>query len=446
MKKGNDINTICFNASFWPACTIVILSIALSVLLFKHHANSIIEREYSRHELINQLLSKAAAADIIIENHQALYVTLKDFKKKYHLDELSISNNKESLNDVDFLSFLRTQRVVSSWTIPGLAPTKYILIQSKIDKKTILMPFLTSLGIIILFIFASIIMYRRIKQKLHSQIVVPLNQTLNCNGNDFEWFDKKSAASEIVDLYNKTNDFIRTLHQQRDTIQEQNVKQAKYDVALQVAHDIRSPVLALETITGLFPELEGEGKVMINNATKRISQIANDILTEHLPISKETNVKPCSELRLPISDLVRALFEEKKASCPNKAISFELIIDDLSHDTFVNISEEHLNRVLSNIIDNAIQAINGGGIIQMSLRSDIDNAYLCIQDSGCGIPRNEISNIFERGFSLNKEAGNGLGLSYAKEIIEMAKGNIEVVSSVGKGTTIKITLPIAHPT
>src|SRR3990167_2443889 len=92
MKQSTNINRICFDASFWPAFTIVILSVALTMLLFKHHTHTIVEREYNSHELINQLLTKAAATDIIIGNSQALYVTLGDFKKKYQLDNLVISS------------------------------------------------------------------------------------------------------------------------------------------------------------------------------------------------------------------------------------------------------------------------------------------------------------------------------------------------------------------
>lgn len=439
MKRSTNINAICFNASFWPAFIIMVLSIALSGLLFHHHTKDIIEREYSRHELINQLLTKAATTDIIIGNHQALYVTLNDFKKKYQLNALSVSDDND-IEEPSLLNFLQSQSVQTSWIIPGLAPTKYIIIQSRIDKKAILLPFLTSIGIIVLFIAASIIMYRRIKRKLHSQIVAPLNQTLNCNGKDLEWFDMKSAASEIVVLYNKTNDFIQTLHQQRDTIEEQNVKQAKYNVALQVAHDIRSPVLALKTINQICFELSFEAKELIQCVTDRISEIAADILKEYQPYNQTNSNQKNSVTKAPISEVIRMLFEEKKASCINKEITFELLIDNSTNTKCATISDCQLNRILSNIIDNSIQAIQDSGSINMIVISNTQDTCITLSDTGSGIPSEHLDDVFKEGFSLNKLNGNGLGLSSAKKLIEENGGTIEVSSLEGKGTSIKLTL------
>ena len=252
---------------------------------------------------------------------------------------------------------------------------------------------------------------------------------------------KSSAAAEIVVLYNKTNEFIRKLHKQRDIIEEQNIKQAKYDVALQLAHDIRSPILSLETISDLFLELPDDGKALIKNVTKRISQIADDILKEHQPYPQDTTDKSSHDLKLSISEIVSLLCEEKKSSCSNKEISFELTFDDLSSHTIVNVAEKHLNRVLSNIIDNSIEAIQGHGVIQLNIYSDQDYAHLIIQDTGQGIAPHNLENIFKHRFSL-KPSGKGLGLSYAKEIIEANGGQIEIQSTLGEGTSINIAIRV----
>jgi len=295
------------------------------------------------------------------------------------------------------------------------------------------------MGIIFLFIIASIIMYRRVKGKLNSQIVLPINQTLNCKGMDIEWFAKNSAATEIVVLYNKTNEFIRKLHNQRDIIEEQNIKAAKYNIALQLAHDIRSPILALETISELFSELADEGKTLIKNVTKRISQIADDILKEYQPYLPGTTDKYPLDLKISISEIVSSLFEEKKSSCSNKEISFELKFDDFSSDTIVNIAEKHLNRILSNILDNSIEAIHKCGLIQINIHSDPDYTHIFIRDSGQGIAPNNVENVFKQGFSL-KPSGKGLGLAYVKEVIEAHGGQVEIQSTLNDGTSIRVSI------
>ena len=437
--KNNNINAICFHASFWPSFVIIVFSIAISVIFFNYHLNNILEKEIKRHELVSQVVATAIVPNMIINNTNAIKVILDHFKKKYELNKLSVINHDTSDYGQTLLHVLGSQNISSSWKIQGLSPSQYLVIESKLDTKIIIMPLLASMGIIILFIVASIIMYRRIKEKLNTQIVLPINQTLNCKGNDIEWFAKNSAAAEIVVLYNKTNEFIRKLHKQRDTIEEQNIKQAKYDVALQLAHDIRSPILALETISDLFAELTDDGKALIRNVTKRISQIADDILKEHQPYTLDTSDTPTDDFLVSISQIVSSLYEEKKSSCSNKKISFELTVDDFSSHTIVNIAENLLNRVLSNIIDNSIESIHGSGVIQLSIHSDKDITHIKIRDTGQGIAPHNLESIFKQGFSL-KPSGKGLGLSYAKEIIEAHGGQIEIQSILDEGTSINIAI------
>ncbi len=435
MKQNSNINTICFQASFWPSFVIAFLSIAISAIFFNYHLHNILEKEIKRHELVGQVISTAIVPNLIINNTNAVKVILDHFKKKYELNALVVKNQNTSGNKLTLLNVLGSQHISSSWEIPGLSPSQYLVMDSRLDTKIIIMPFLTSMGIIILFIVASIIMYRRIKGKLHSQIVLPINQTLNCKGNDAEWFAKNSAATEIVVLYNKTNEFIRKLHKQRDIIEEQSIKQAKYDVALQLAHDIRSPILALETISDLFSELTDDGKALIKNVTKRISEIADDILKEHQPYLEDATDTSHHD----ISKIVSSLHEEKKSSCSNKDISFELTVDDLSSRTIVNIPEKHLKRILSNIIDNSIESIQGSGVIQLKVHSDQECAHLIVIDTGQGIAPHNLENIFKHGFSL-KPSGKGLGLPYVKDIIKTHGGQIEIQSTLGEGTSIKISI------
>lgn len=431
MNKNLSINKICFHASFWPALAISVLSMALSLLLFKHHTTTIYEREVTRHELISQLFAKAAASDIIIDNKHALYITIKEFKDKYNLENIRLEKANHTI-DVGLFNFIKSQTVKSAWVIPGITPNHYMYFESNINKNMIAMPFFTILGIICLFIFSSILMYQRIKQKLHQQIVKPITQTLNCNGENLEWFDKNSAASEIAMLYQRTNEFIKTLHNQRDLIEEGKVKQAKYDVALQVAHDIRSPVLALDTISKMFCNLNDDARSMIQNVTKRINQIANDILIDYYPNVPQSNQ--------PVATIVQNIVKEKKASYI-KNIKFYVDFDNTSSTCITKMPENQLNRVLSNIINNAIESIITDGSIAIVTRVDQDQVYISIIDSGCGISKENLSKIFELGISINKNS-TGLGLGFIDKIVKEASGELKVNSEEGMGTTITLILPL----
>ncbi|MCB0408132.1 MAG: ATP-binding protein [Bdellovibrionales bacterium] len=102
----------------------------------------------------------------------------------------------------------------------------------------------------------------------------------------------------------------------------------------------------------------------------------------------------------------------------------------------------NLKRILSNIIQNSIEAISGSGNIHVVVKKSKDKVKIEIADDGCGIEREVLKKVFEKGFTKGKSNGSGLGLAYAKKMIEFWNGKIHVISKPGKGTKILITLPV----
>ncbi|WKT57491.1 HAMP domain-containing sensor histidine kinase [Candidatus Nitrosotenuis chungbukensis] len=96
--------------------------------------------------------------------------------------------------------------------------------------------------------------------------------------------------------------------------------------------------------------------------------------------------------------------------------------------------------MITNLIMNAIQAMNNSGQVDVRLFDDGKYATLQVIDSGCGIPKDVMPRIFEPLFTT-KQIGTGLGLASCKAIVEQHKGIITVTSSVGKGTTFTIRIP-----
>ncbi len=107
---------------------------------------------------------------------------------------------------------------------------------------------------------------------------------------------------------------------------------------------------------------------------------------------------------------------------------------------------EALNQVWTNLLQNAMQAMDSFGTLAVSLYSMDDYAVVSISDSGCGIPENLIQRIFEPFFTTKAAGeGSGLGLDIAKNIIDRHKGHIKVQSTVGVGTTFSVYLPLNRP-
>jgi signal transduction histidine kinase len=122
------------------------------------------------------------------------------------------------------------------------------------------------------------------------------------------------------------------------------------------------------------------------------------------------------------------------------------IVRDYGELPSVECFPNQLNQVFMNLLVNASQAIEGEGRIRITTRRGGDEIRVTFQDSGCGIPPENIDRVLEPGFTTKAIGhGTGLGLSISDKIVRAHHGALTVSSEVGRGTTFTITLPINPP-
>lgn len=222
-------------------------------------------------------------------------------------------------------------------------------------------------------------------------------------------------------IYQRARLLIQRRHQEILLIRQSEVAS---QIAKQVAHDIRSPISALNMVVAASGGLAEDKKQLIKHAADRINSIANDLLEQS---------KVQSTNKISLSYLVNMVAAEKrvqfgegsiKTEIPDKAL---IIVGD----------KNELARVLSNLINNSLEA---EGNVTVSLRESDARAEIQISDKGKGIPADVLKKIGTRGFSFGK-SGSGLGFAHAKEIIEKLGGTISIQSEMSKGTTVRIVLP-----
>lgn len=113
---------------------------------------------------------------------------------------------------------------------------------------------------------------------------------------------------------------------------------------------------------------------------------------------------------------------------------------------FINCYISLINQVIMNLIVNAIDAIEGTGEITISTGLINDEVYVSIEDTGTGIPLEDLHHIFVQGFTTKPIGkGSGLGLALSKDIMDKHQGGIEVISEQGKGSKFTIWIPIKDP-
>jgi two-component system sensor histidine kinase AtoS len=120
----------------------------------------------------------------------------------------------------------------------------------------------------------------------------------------------------------------------------------------------------------------------------------------------------------------------------------EVKSDLAAAETNVLVDESSLRSALVNLLLNSIQAMSQGGVLTISSREDDSNLLLKISDTGRGMTIEQTEKVFEP-FYTTKSTGLGLGMPFAKKIIEQHRGSIEVASRPGVGTEVEIRLPVA---
>ena len=144
------------------------------------------------------------------------------------------------------------------------------------------------------------------------------------------------------------------------------------------------------------------------------------------------------------SKLVHDVANKYRILSQKKGVSINTIV---SKDTPVVEADVLLiDRVLQNLIDNAIRFCKDGDTINIEITSgELENVGITISDTGAGIAQDHLPHIFERYFKKDDRGGSsGLGLAIVKRIIDLHDSTINVKSIVGQGTTFNFSLPVAH--
>jgi signal transduction histidine kinase len=213
------------------------------------------------------------------------------------------------------------------------------------------------------------------------------------------------------------------------------------EIAKQVAHDIRSPLSALDMV---FEDLESfpvEEKEVVKNSIIRINDIANSLLV----LSRTGQAVESKFTKEHLISVIDSIVSEKRIQFRNYLkLDIQFQFDPGCYSVFVKINNSSVKTVLSNLINNSVEAIpKQEGLITISIRKENVSVVLEVKDSGTGIPPEIKDSLFKEPLTSGKANGNGLGLFDAKKIIEKVAGEICVESSKD-GTLVKISFPLQN--
>jgi signal transduction histidine kinase len=208
------------------------------------------------------------------------------------------------------------------------------------------------------------------------------------------------------------------------------------EVAKKIRHNIRSPIAVLNA---LFIEQSIQKDEFLHQgigAVRRLEEIVSEI---HSDLKGEKNSLRQQPAVYDLSKAVSSVAAEKRLISKNIPISLACI--PAGEPIYSEIPSAELKASLSNLIDNSLQAFDGRGGVDIAIESDEHAITLTISDCGRGIPEEVVHSVFDKGFTFGKSGGTGLGLYYAKRLVEQFQGNIEIRSRVGEGTSVIIIIP-----
>jgi len=209
-------------------------------------------------------------------------------------------------------------------------------------------------------------------------------------------------------------------------------------IAASIAHEIRNPLGNLSLAAQQLKKASSEDspwfkhiEVIIRN-TERINFLITELLNCARP--PELNIR-----RHDLHGILENVLDSIKSSFSTQWIGVIKKFD--AKLSIINVDKEHINRVFLNVVINAIGAMPKGGTMTISTSIEGDFFVVKIQDTGVGIPEEDIIKIFDPFFST-KRMGVGLGLSIVYGIVVSHGGRISVESVWKRGTVFTISLPI----
>lgn len=252
----------------------------------------------------------------------------------------------------------------------------------------------------------------------------------------------------VFSINNKVGGVVVVIH---DDTKNQKLEQSRRNFVADVSHELRTPLTTIKSYAETLaespdapPELRENFLNTIGSEADRMARIISDLLTlsELDGKSSEYKMPEPIELRSMVTFIVERMQIEAKKK--NQTISY----NPINEVPIINGDRDGLERVIINIINNAIKYTPDNGEITVYTSCVYNDICIKVVDNGIGIPKENLPNIFNRFYRVDKArtrgtGGTGLGLAIAKQTIESSfNGKIKISSELGKGTEVSITIPL----
>ncbi|MEC0269966.1 cell wall metabolism sensor histidine kinase WalK [Paenibacillus anseongense] len=236
----------------------------------------------------------------------------------------------------------------------------------------------------------------------------------------------------------------------QDVTDQEKLEQARREFVANVSHELRTPLTTIKSYLEALddgaieePQLASRFISVTRSETERMIRLVTDLLHLSRLDSKQSMMSKSTTL---VSEMLEEVADRFSFQLQQRKI--EIVIRVEKGVTGLLLDRDKIDQVLDNLVSNAIKYTGDEGAIRLEARKiEKDILEISVQDNGIGIPKKDLTRIFDRFYRVDKArsrnmGGTGLGLSIAREIVKAHGGTISLESELGQGTRVVFTLPI----
>lgn len=284
-----------------------------------------------------------------------------------------------------------------------------------------------ALTILTIFILSRLIAHPLIKMKEATEQLSEGNHNVQLHT------ERKDELGELANSITKLSNDLAEL------------KTARNEFLASISHELRTPLTYIKGYADVLsrPGITNDEKEEFVGIIREETEQLNVLIRNLFELAKmDQNKFVIHREKVVLGELIHSLAEHTRPAYAEKNITLSV---SCRPDIMVYVDSERIQQVLLNVLDNARKHSFEGGQVTVEVNEIDQNITIVITDEGKGIPKEDLPNIFNRLYRVEKSrsrisGGTGLGLAIAKEIVESHGGNIEIKSEAGKGTSVIITL------
>ncbi len=247
----------------------------------------------------------------------------------------------------------------------------------------------------------------------------------------------------MADTGDEVSRLAKTFDEMINKLEDSLLKEKRFTA--NSSHELRTPISVIMANSEDMLDREHtlseykESLTLILNESKKMRSMVSKLLT----LSKGDEAKIKYEFEnIDLGLLIEGIIEEMMDAAKEKNLMLNY---GFKEDITIQADQTLIIRLIMNLIDNSIKYSKENSQIEVFLSKQSDYAQIIVKDNGVGIPEEELPNIYNRFYRVDKSRsgeGTGLGLSIVKHIVEIHKGEIFIESELSVGTTVKVLLPI----